>query len=58
MAAHTATVIDLQTYRQSRAKADAAPVATLARPAVAMQPMFVWVPFWGFMPVMMMGHGA
>jgi len=57
MAAHTATVIDLQTYRQSRAKADA-PVSAAVRPAVAMQPMFVWVPYWGFMPVMMMGHGA
>lgn len=58
MAAQTATVIDLQSYRQSRAKADAAPAVSAARPTVAMQPMFVWVPYWGFMPVMMMGHGA
>jgi hypothetical protein len=57
MAAQTATVIDLQSYRQSRAKAASSPVVAVPH-AVPMQPMLVWVPYWGFMPVMMMGHGA
>ncbi|WP_200953551.1 hypothetical protein [Rhizobium sp. Root483D2] len=57
MAAQTATVIDLQSYRQSRAKAASLPAVAVPH-AVPMQPMLVWVPYWGFMPVMMMGHGA
>lgn len=51
MPLQTADIIDFQAYRQSRRQADtaAAPVS------FAMQPVLMWVPFWGFVPVMAMG---
>ncbi|ANM12860.1 MULTISPECIES: hypothetical protein [unclassified Rhizobium] len=61
MPMQTADVIDLQAYRQARSKhaPDAAKVA--ASVSFAMQPVLMWVPYWGFVPVMAMGiagHGV
>jgi hypothetical protein len=56
MPTQTADVIDLQAYRKSRSQAhtEGAPRIAYMAP-FAMQPVFMWVPLWGFMPVMTVG---
>ncbi len=51
MPLQTAKVIDLQAYRQSREQAERPSVAV----SLPMQPMLMWVPYWGFVPFMAMG---
>ncbi|MDK4734313.1 hypothetical protein [Rhizobium sp. CNPSo 3490] len=54
MPVQTADVIDFQAYRQSRSRhADAAKPS--APVSFAMQPVLMWVPYWGFVPVIAMG---
>ena len=54
MQLQTADVIDFQAYRQSRSK-HADVVQATAPVSFAMQPVLMWVPYWGFVPVMAMG---
>ncbi|RUM08824.1 hypothetical protein [Rhizobium chutanense] len=59
MPLQTADVIDFQAYRLSRSK-DASDALKAATPvslpvSFAMQPVLMWVPYWGFVPVMAMG---
>ncbi|MBB6219396.1 hypothetical protein GGE66_000340 [Rhizobium leguminosarum] len=54
MPVHTADVIDFQAYRQAHSKR-AEPVKATAPVSFAMQPVLMWVPYWGFVPVMAMG---
>jgi hypothetical protein len=61
MSVQTANVIDLKAYRQARTKQSEPSVATPNRYSYAMQPVMMWMPYWGFVPVMVMGstsHGA
>ncbi|MBB3299962.1 hypothetical protein CO662_05345 [Rhizobium anhuiense] len=55
MPLQTADVIDFQAYRQSRCKDAADASKALAPASFAMQPVLMWVPYWGFIPVMAMG---
>ncbi len=58
MPVQTADIIDFQAYRQSRSRQTHAAVSPTS---FAMQPMLMWVPYWGFVPVMAMGmpgHGV
>jgi hypothetical protein len=50
-----ADVVDLQAYRQARAKQRQSSVETTIPVSYSMQPVMMWVPFWGFVPMMMMG---
>lgn len=55
MPAQTANIIDFQAYRQSRSK-PAHSTSTSATPvSFAMRPVLMWVPYWGFFPVMAVG---
>ncbi|MBX5043798.1 hypothetical protein HJB51_24520 [Rhizobium lentis] len=54
MPVQTADVIDFQAYRQSRSR-PADTVKAIAPVSFAMQPVLMWVPYWGFVPVMTMG---
>ena len=54
MSVQMADVIDFQAYRQARSK-HAETVRATAPVSFAMQPVLMWVPYWGFVPVMAMG---
>ena len=61
MSVQTANVIDLNAYRQARARHTQPSTAPSVQRSYSMQPMMMWMPYWGFVPVMMMGstsHGA
>lgn len=61
MSLQTADVIDLQAYRRARAKVGMPGVEQRPPFSYAMQPVLMWMPYWGFVPMMMMGstsHGA
>jgi hypothetical protein len=55
MQVQTAEVIDLQAYRQSRNRTN--PVFTEMPQTwpYAMQPVLMWVPYWGLVPMMVVG---
>jgi hypothetical protein len=55
MPLQTADVIDFQAYRQSRSKGSSDAFKATAAVSFAMQPVLMWVPYWGFVPVMAMG---
>lgn len=55
MSAHTANVIDLQAYRQSRNKLAPDIRGAAGHTSFVMQPVLMFVPFWGFVPVMAVG---
>lgn len=55
MQVQTAEVIDLEAYRQSRNKVSHAS-AEMPQPwQYAMQPVLMWVPYWGLVPMMVVG---
>ncbi|SCX35354.1 hypothetical protein [Agrobacterium rosae] len=61
MPVHTANVIDLTAYRQAQAKENQPSVAKFIPHSYAVQPVMMWMLYWGFVPIMMMGstsHGA
>lgn len=61
MTMRTAEVIDLQSYRRRRAQPDRPARAEAPFPVLTLQPVLVWTPFWGFVPMMVPGvssHGA
>ncbi|EJC72256.1 hypothetical protein Rleg10DRAFT_0662 [Rhizobium leguminosarum bv. trifolii WSM2012] len=61
MPLQTADVIDFQAYRQARSKDGSDALKAAAPVSFAMQPVFMWVPYWGFVPVMatgIAGYGA
>ncbi|CAN7653894.1 hypothetical protein [Pararhizobium sp. LjRoot238] len=61
MAVQAANVIDLQTYRQARANQNKPRGEEAKAVSFAMQPVMMWMPYWGFVPMMVMGrasHGA
>lgn len=55
MQAQTADVIDFQAYRQSRIKPHPTERAAVNTASFVMQPVMMFLPFWGFVPVMTMG---
>lgn len=55
MAVQTADVIDFQAYRQSRSKPAPDAFKAVMPVSFAMQPVLMWVPYWGFVPVVAMG---
>lgn len=55
MPVNTADIIDFQAYRQSRSKPVNEAINTAVPVSFAMQPVLMWVPYWGFVPVMAMG---
>ncbi len=61
MPVQTANVVDLQAYRQARVKQNQPSVKVHQPFSYAMQPVLMWSPYWGFVPMMVMGsmsHGA
>ncbi|ATN37437.1 hypothetical protein ACO34A_27090 (plasmid) [Rhizobium sp. ACO-34A] len=55
MPVQTADIIDLQAFRQSRNKPAPGGQNAAGKASFVMQPVLMWVPFWGFVPVMAMG---
>lgn len=56
MSVQTAEIIDFQAYRQARTPVNTAAAKSAVKPVpFAMQPVMMWMPFMGFVPVMMMG---
>lgn len=61
MQAQTADIIDLQAFRQSRNKPVPHEQNAVGKASFVMHPVLMWVPFWGFVPVVAMGvagHGV
>lgn len=61
MAVQAANVIDLQSYRQARARQNKPSGEEARAVSFPVQPVMMWVPYWGFVPMMVMGstsHGA
>ncbi|PZM15502.1 hypothetical protein [Rhizobium tubonense] len=55
MPAQTADIVDFQAYRQSRSKSANVEHKAAAPVSFSMHPMLMWMPFWGFVPVLAVG---